>query len=779
MKRPLLLLAGAVALGCLVGEAAGRSAISTLLALAGALLALALRAPSGRPALMALGGAAVALGAAGAALERVSHEIVPLRLWVETHGEGHAPLLVEGRVLGDGEDRPDRLRFALAVERLTAAGRTEAHPGLLRVDVFGQAVRPEVRDGDRVRAWATLRRVTGYANPGGNPPDLRARHEGLAALAQVKSARLLTVVPEAGVTARARSWARRALARFVPPGPEESIVRAMVLGDRAGLDEPTAEAFRVSGTYHVLALSGAQVALVAGLVVALARRFGAGPAVQALLGGGVAALYAVFVGGDVPVVRASLMAVVLLGGRALDLDADLANLLGLAALVLLVHRPSNVTDVGFQLSFGATLGLVLLTPALTAGVPRLPFGIERAIAASLAAQAALLPLLALHFHRIAPGGLVLNLLAVPLSSAVLLAGLLVLACAGVASSLATLAGPIAWLAAHALLRSSEIGLVSPILDPRMPAPSALAWCVHAAALASLLRGRRGRGFVLLGIAAALVLLGPGPRGVDGRLHMTVLDVGQGDAIVVRSPGGRVLMVDAGAASEGRFDLGETVVAPYLWSLGVRRIEKMVVSHAHPDHVGGVPFLLRAFAVEEAWEGPAPSEERSYRRLDEALRTSGVSLRSVARGVSADWDGVRVRVTGPPAPKQRPREVRNDDSVVLALEYGSVRLLLTGDIEKGAEEALAPERALVLKVPHHGSRSSSAPGFVAAVSPRVAIVSAGRRNAFGHPHPEVVERFTKRGALLLRTDRDGAVTVSTDGNRVWVSTFGSGFSARIR
>ena len=159
------------------------------------------------------------------------------------------------------------------------------------------------------------------------------------------------------------------------------------------------------------------------------------------------ALYAVFVGGDVPVVRATLMAVVLLGGRALDLDADLANLLGLAALVLLVHRPSNVADVGFQLSFGATLGLVLLTPALTAGLKHLPLGIERALAGSLAAQAALLPLLALHFHRIAPQGSYLNLVAVPLSSAVLLAGLLVLACAGLASGLAAFAGRIAWLAA--------------------------------------------------------------------------------------------------------------------------------------------------------------------------------------------------------------------------------------------------------------------------------------------------------------------------------------------
>ncbi len=778
MPRPLLLLAVAMALGCLAGEAAGRPSIAALLGLAGALLALALRTPSGRPAAMALAAAALALGAAAAGLERLAHESVPLRVRVEAQGDVAAPVLLEGRARGDGENGPDRLRLVLDVERVTTTGRALQCPGRVRVDVFGRSERPEIRSGDRVRAWASLRRVTGYRNPGADSAEIWARHEGLAAVAQVKSAQLVEVAPEAGGMARARSWARRALARFVPPGQEESLVRAMVLGDRAGLDERTAEAFRVSGTYHVLALSGAQVALVAGLVVALVRRLRGSPALQAVLGGGVAALYAVFVGGDVPVVRASLMAIVLLGGRALDLDADLANLLGLAALVLLVHRPSNVTDVGFQLSFGATLGLVVLTPALAAGLPRLPLGTERAVAASLAAQVALVPLLALHFHRIAPAGIVLNLLAVPLSSAVLLAGLLVLACAGIASALAALAGGVAWLAAHALLRSGELGLASPLLDPRMPAPSVLAWCVYGVGLTLLVRGRRARGLVAIAISSALILAGPGPRGIDGRLHLTVLDVGQGDAIVVRSPSGRVLLVDAAAALEGRFDLGESVVAPFLWSFGVRRIATMVLTHAHPDHVGGVPFLLRAFGVDEAWEGPAPLRERSYRRVDEALRDSVVARRSVARGVAEDWDGVRLRVIGP-VPGRPPRDVRNDDSVVLALEYGAVRMLLTGDIEKGAEEMLSPGAALVLKVPHHGSRSSSAPRFVAAVSPRVAIVSAGRRNAFGHPHPEVVDRYERQGALALRTDRDGAVTVSTDGNRVWVSTFGSGFKVRIR
>ena len=222
--------------------------------------------------------------------------------------------------------------------------------------------------------------------------------------------------------ARARQWARGRILAVVPSGAEQALVRAMVLGDRAGLDDDTAEAFRIAGTYHVLALSGAQVALIAALLTALARRAVGSPAWSGLMVAGALAFYAQLVGGDVPIVRATVMAVVLLAGRALALDADGANLLGLAAVVLEVHRPSAVGDVGFQLSFAATLGLIVFTRPLLARAPALPLGLHVALAGSLAAQAPLVPLLAAHFHRVAPAALLLNLVAVPLSAGVLLAG---------------------------------------------------------------------------------------------------------------------------------------------------------------------------------------------------------------------------------------------------------------------------------------------------------------------------------------------------------------------
>jgi competence protein ComEC len=216
-------------------------------------------------------------------------------------------------------------------------------------------------------------------------------------------------------------------------------------------------------------------------------------------------------------------------------------------------------------------------------------------------------------------------------------------------------------------------------------------------------------------------------------------------------------------------MGESVVAPYLWAHGIRRVEGVVVTHPHPDHGGGIPFLLRALDVGEAWEGVAPRGDAAYAALDDALRAAGVTRRAVGRGVRARWDGVEVEVLGP-AGGPPPWKTRNDDSLVLVLRYGAVTVLLGGDVERAGEVLLAPGGAFAIKVPHHGSRSSSTPGLLTAVRPEVAVVSAGHRNRFGHPHPEVVARYQQAGATLLRTDRDGSVTLSTDGRRVWVGTY---------
>jgi competence protein ComEC len=771
MRRPLLALAAAFGAGCLVAGAGGGAGEPLVLAgLVCALLLLGLAA-SPRWAAAALAAAALGLGAAAAEVEALRFEAGSLRRCVLEGACRELPVRLTGTVAGDAVPREGRLQVRLDVEAADVRGRRRRLRGRVGLEIGGGSALPTLSDGARVAVWARLR-----------PTRWReGRGEGLAARGYCKSSRLVRRlhVPGGGglrrATAAVRARIRSRLQGAVLPGPERGLVLALVLGDRSELDDRTAEDFRAAGTYHVLALSGAHVALVAGLLTAGLRRLRVVPAVEAVVTGTVLWLYALLVGGDVPVVRAAFMASALLAGRALDLSGDAANLLGLAGIVLLVAHPSHAWDVGFQLSFGATLGILLLLGPLGRGWPALPLRAEVALAASLAAQAALAPILAAWFHRLAPAALVLNLAAVPLSGAVLLSGFAVV----VLGPLAPAVGDVAWMAAHALRCSAHLGPLAPWLDVRVAGPSLTVLAVHAASLGHLARGRRRAGLALLALSQLGLVAGPGPPGGDGRLHMVVLDVGQGDSILLRSPEGRFLLVDAGGSHDPRYDVGERRVAPVLWATGVRDLDAVVVTHAHPDHVGGVPFVLRAFRVAEVWEGPAPLADPSWRWLDYGLRRAGAARRTLIRGDRLDWDGVQISVLGPAPPGRPPRRVRNEDSLVLSARLGEVTFLLAGDVLGEAEAALDVPPSLAVKVPHHGSRSSSAPRFVRRAAPRVALVSAGARNPFGHPHPEVITRYTRAGALVLRTDRDGLVEAATDGTHLWARASAEPFERRIR
>jgi len=762
VRRPLLALAAAFACGCLLADGeAGVGEAGLLLALAAAGLALAVAAGAGRGAVWALGAAALAAGSASASIEALAAARAPLGQAVGSAG-GEATLRLVGTVRGDSAVRGRELELVLDVEGIERDGRMQPVQGRLRVSVGGETPWPTLLDTSRVALSARVRRAGREA----------AVRQGIDGYAYCKSARLVDAFPPNGsapvreAASALRERVRAVVGRHVPPGTERGLVLAMVVGDRSGIDDATADAFRASGTYHVLALSGAQVALVAGLLAGALRFFLVRPWLQAAATVAAVGFYAVLVGGDVPVVRAALMAGAVLAGRALELDADASNLLGLAALVLLAARPSAVGDVGFQLSFGATLGILVLSGPLLRGVPRLPLRAETGLAASIAAQLVLAPVQATAFHRLSPAAVALNLAAVPLSTAVLLAGGAVLLAQPLGDGPADLAGDVAWIAARALRVSGDLGPLAPWLDRRVAAPSVGLVLLHAVGLALLARHRRAAGVAALVAGPLLLALGPTRTDADGRLHLAVIDVGQGDGLLLRSPSGRALLVDAGGSRDPRMDPGERCVAPELWSRRVRDVDALVVTHAHPDHVGGAPFLMRAFDVAELWEGPAPIDDPAWRAVQARLAVRPAARRTLAAGMSLDWDGVSLRVLGPERPRRPPFGIRNEDSVVLEVCFGGVRFLLTGDVTGDAEDRLRARPAEVLKVPHHGSRTSSRPILLAAVRPRLALVSAGAHNPFGHPHPETLARLAAAGAFVLRTDRDGTVHAATDGRRVW-------------
>jgi competence protein ComEC len=316
----------------------------------------------------------------------------------------------------------------LELEQIGPAERPRAFLGRARIEVGGGEGRRDIREGDKVEILAEIGPPRGSRSPGAFDAEAWAKRERLHAFGYCKSPKLVRIEPGCAAgpltcaTSTVREWARSRLRRHVLPGPQQALVRAMVLGDRSGLDEASAEAFRRAGTYHVLALSGAQVALVAAILIAVGQRLGLSPLPLALLVSFALAAYGALVGGDVPVLRAAIMGIVLVLGRGLDLDADLANLLGVAAVVLLAADPGSAQDVGFQLSFGATLAIILVAPALARPRRGLPLRAGALRAGWVAAQAALQSLLAQEFHRLTPAALLLNLAAVPLSGAVLLLG---------------------------------------------------------------------------------------------------------------------------------------------------------------------------------------------------------------------------------------------------------------------------------------------------------------------------------------------------------------------
>jgi competence protein ComEC len=261
---------------------------------------------------------------------------------------------------------------------------------------------------------------------------------------------------------------------------------------------------------------------------------------------------------------------------------------------------------------------------------------------------------------------------------------------------------------------------------------------------------------------------------DGRLHVSMLDVGQGDAALVTFPNGRTLLIDAGGAPRGMFDIGDRVVGPALRARRLLALDYLAVTHPDADHVGGASSVLRDFAPGEVWWGVPVANHAPTRALRAEADRQRAAWRTLQRGDRVEIGGVDVILHHPPPPDWERQRVRNNDSLVIELRHGRVSVVLTGDIERDVEQELAaslePNDAVVLKVPHHGSGTSSSPPFLDKLRPAIALIGVGRGNAYGHPAPWVLGRLHDVGAEVFRTDLDGQIDVVTDGDVVWARTF---------
>jgi competence protein ComEC len=401
------------------------------------------------------------------------------------------------------------------------------------------------------------------------------------------------------------------------------------------------------------------------------------------------------------------------------------------------------------------------------------------VAASAAAELVLFPIAAAVFGRLSVAGLVLNVIAIPAMAVLQTSGLLVAACVDLWPALAGLASSVVRLSADALLESARLVDVLRWLSWRVP-PAAPVWTAIyyvAGAVVLVPACARWRRYALAVAAGSAFFIITAPavsisKPPSGWLRVTLLDVGQGEALLAQLPSGHNLLVDTGGGS-GSFDVGGRVVTPAVWALGSRRIDWLAITHADLDHIGGAGAALDDLDPREVWEGIPVLRDAALRQLLASARSRGIPRREVRRGDVLETGGVTIEVCHPPAPEWERQRVRNDDSLVLRLRYGDVELLLTGDAGPEFERAWTPEldRApiRILKAAHHGSRTSSSAEFLEAYRPQAVLVSAGRGNSFGHPAPVVLGRLQDVGADVFRTDTDGAITVETDGVEVRVRT----------
>lgn len=733
------------------------------------------------PAALALG--ALALWAIGrrrlAAASAAVLVLVALAGWARVglpdplprmSGVRAGPARIEGIVSGEPEREGPRTRVPLLLQAAVDEAGRRAASGQLVVLLYGPP--PALRALDRIAVTVELNEARPLRNPGAAAGGPAAERAGPRFLAVGRAASVERLPEGAGPWwLRVRAWIHEVVRAHLPP-VSGALFEGLLIGERRQLPPTLAADFRAAGVFHILAISGFNVGLLAATVVLLLRFLRLPARVTAALALTTLTAFAAVVGGQPSVLRATVMAGLVLVGQLLQRESNVWNSLAAAFLVLLAWEPQTLADPGLELSFAATAGILHLSPAIRRSLPGCcPPALATAVSVSAGAQLAVSPLMLLHWNQLSLIGVAANLVVVPLAATLTTLGLLAVTLAVASEALAHAVFQSLWLLLLALrlLVRGIAAVPGAVIYP--PSPSPLAVAAAAAALLLAPRARDGRGWALVvALAGAAVLTTAALYLPDGHLHVLMLDVGQGDAILVRGPDGRALLVDTGGGGPGRSDRGERVVLPALRRAGIRRLAALVVTHGDPDHAGGLRSLLEGMPIDAVWV-PAGTEDADWQR---PLAVTGVPRRVLARGDRVWLGPLLVTVLHPPraTPGHAARlSDANNGSLMLRIEWGLATVLLAADAETPAEmDVLAdglPLEAAVLKVGHHGSRYASSPPFLAAVAPRLALISVGARNPFGHPSPEALGRLAAAGAAVYRTDYDGAIEVTSDAASLWV------------
>lgn len=710
------------------------------------------------------------------------------------HWAGKGPLAVEGILDVRPEWREKGGVIYLRAVRVFRGRWSSPASGRL-VLTIGEG-RERFLTGDRIRFVSRIRKPRNFGVPGEFDYERYLAFRNVHATAFVPSVSEVILI-RGGVAYPFRHWIDGIAADLgnrigeLLPSDDGAVVRALLLGEAGGIPHRIRELFARTGVNHILSISGFHVGVIAlfifqaGFLAARRSAFlllYAHPRRVILVLTIPVILFYLFLSGCAPAtVRSVIMIITFSIALLLDRETDPLNSLALAALLILSFSPVSLFDISFQLSFLAIWGIIALTPFLMAPFESLQAKALRwpllFLAASASATAATLLPVSFHFHRATLTGLASNFFVVPLmgyGSVVL--GFCALPCLHLFPSFAGLlletAGFLVKISTGILEYFDRLPLLPVWKTTRF---DLLTGFLALAAVSFLPEGRFRRGgccaLLVMFVAARLASGDPDA----GKLRVDFFSVGQGESSLITFPNGKRMLVDGGGGyREGGMDPGERLLAPALWSRGIDRLDYVVLSHPHPDHTKGLVFIARNFSIGEFWESGVPDGGDAYVTLKSVLAEKGVPVRRIdAASGPVRIGAALIEPLGPRSPPDRSADL-NDASLVFRLRLDSFSILFTGDIGAEAESRLlrAPSslRCTVLKVAHHGSKSSSSEAFLAAASPACALIGAGYENRFHLPSRETLGRLGKQGIRVFRTDRDGSVTV-TYGSGTWgVATF---------
>jgi competence protein ComEC len=728
---------------------------------------------------------------------------------------------VEGIVIESPSSYPDKNVLIIRCVRLIKNGAYIPVAGGVRLVIPADL---NFSYGDFIRFHSSLKKIQNFNNPGGFDYERYLNRQGVYAIGFIADASGIIILRKNSANhlkSRLESF-RMSLKQIIyqnASSPQREIIEARTIGNQTAIPADIRDNFSKTGTSHILSISGLHIGMVAAIAfffislllksseyLMLRLNIIKVSAAAAFI---LVLIYALIAGMGVTVIRSALMALVFLVALIFGKQRDLYNTLALAGLVILVISPAALFDISFQLSFAAVLAIIYIVPRFSDlsfhQFPHLPHWSQSIIRylymlilVSLAATIGTLPLIIYYFNRVSSVTIIANLIAVPLLGTLTLAIAMLFLLAAFFSP--AVAGFFVKITSFFVLISIEIinklaslswssfGITKPNI------PEIVVFYLFLALLIQFVDTRRGvKGYFLrhplvlrymlvsmlaffIGDAIYLTLKDK----LSSDLRITAIDVGQGSAILVRFPGGENMLIDGGGFANSSFDTGKMVIAPYLYHERINKIDTVILTHPHPDHMLGLFCILDNFNVREFWSTEIIGDDENNQKLQKIIMERKIKIVRLTGEISVkNIHNVATNFLWPPhisefAAKELSDDDINEASLVFQIKYGKTSFLIPGDISANIENIFVRSgkdlKSDVLFVPHHGSVHSSSSDFIKKVACRYAVVSAGKGNTFHHPHPLTLERYKAAQVQVLRTDQDGAVTFTTDGISLTKDTF---------